>query len=35
MSLRSRRYRKWKWNSFRIESGDWIVELLEDGGAAA
>ena len=35
MPLRSRSYRKWQWNSFRIESGDWIVELLEDGGAAA
>ena len=32
---RSRSYRKWLQNSLGLGAGDWSVELLEDGGAAA
>ena len=33
--LRSLSYRKWLQNSFGPGAGDWLVELMEDGGAAA
>ena len=33
--LRSRSYRKWLWNTLGPGAGDWCVELLEDGEAAA